>query len=76
MDKSKQPFCRRLTPMGSRDLIYSRNMSFTNQFISEQGKIFSRRVNRLTLNQQRLSPIAMKEARIFSLLPFLNVTFS
>jgi ribosomal protein S18 len=29
-----------------------RNMSLINQFISEQGKILSRRINRLTLKQQ------------------------
>jgi ribosomal protein S18 len=30
-----------------------RNMSLINQFISEQGKILTRRINRLTLKQQR-----------------------
>ena len=38
----------------------------------KQGKILSRRVNRLTLKQQRLITIAIKQARILSLLPFLN----
>jgi small subunit ribosomal protein S18 len=47
-------------------------MSFISRFISEQGKIFSRRVNILTLKQQRLITIAIKQARILSLLPFLN----
>nr|YP_010286437.1 ribosomal protein S18 [Dracocephalum psammophilum]UKS09545.1 ribosomal protein S18 [Dracocephalum psammophilum] len=47
-------------------------MSLISRFISEQGKILSRRVNRLTLKQQRLITIAIKQARIFSLLPFLN----
>ncbi|XVF86724.1 hypothetical protein PTKIN_Ptkin18bG0065000 [Pterospermum kingtungense] len=47
-------------------------MSLINQFISEQGKILFRRVNRLTLKQQRLITIAIKQARILSLLPFLN----
>nr|YP_008993284.1 ribosomal protein S18 [Magnolia macrophylla var. dealbata]AFP92503.1 ribosomal protein S18 [Magnolia macrophylla var. dealbata]UOU92390.1 ribosomal protein S18 [Magnolia macrophylla var. ashei] len=49
-----------------------RNMSLISQFISEQGKILSRRVNRLTLKQQRLITIAIKQARILSSLPFLN----
>jgi small subunit ribosomal protein S18 len=47
-------------------------MSLISRFISEQGKILSRRVNRLTLNQQRLITIAIKQARILSSLPFLN----
>nr|YP_011001851.1 ribosomal protein S18 [[Bauhinia] glauca var. hupehana]WPN87556.1 ribosomal protein S18 [[Bauhinia] glauca var. hupehana] len=47
-------------------------MSLITRFISEQGKILSRRVNRLTLKQQRLITIAIKQARILSLLPFLN----
>nr|YP_010503938.1 ribosomal protein S18 [Chrysosplenium delavayi]UXE32487.1 ribosomal protein S18 [Chrysosplenium delavayi] len=79
MDKSKRPFLkskrsfrRRLPPIGSGDRIDYRNMSLISRFISEQGKILSRRVNRLTLKQQRLITIAIKQARILSLLPFLN----
>ena len=79
MDKSKRPFIkskrafrRRLPPIQSGDRIDYRNMSLINRFISEQGKILSRRVNRLTLKQQRLITIAIKQARILSLLPFLN----
>nr|QBE86756.1 ribosomal protein S18 [Guapira discolor] len=79
MDKSKRPFIkskrsfrRRLPSIQSRDRIDYRNMSLISRFISEQGKILSRRVNRLTLKQQRLITIAIKQARILSLLPFLN----
>ena len=71
MDKSKRLFLkpkrslrRRLPPIGSGDRI--------SRFISEQGKILSRRVNRVTLKQQRLITIAIKQARILSSLPFLN----
>nr|YP_009469173.1 ribosomal protein S18 [Asarum sieboldii]YP_010204245.1 ribosomal protein S18 [Asarum misandrum]YP_010204345.1 ribosomal protein S18 [Asarum maculatum]YP_010828289.1 ribosomal protein S18 [Asarum splendens]AVV65872.1 ribosomal protein S18 [Asarum minus]AVV66024.1 ribosomal protein S18 [Asarum delavayi]AVV66125.1 ribosomal protein S18 [Asarum sieboldii var. sieboldii]AVV66151.1 ribosomal protein S18 [Asarum epigynum]AVV66245.1 ribosomal protein S18 [Asarum megacalyx]QHH25697.1 ribosomal p len=70
--KSKRSFRRRLPPIGSGDRIDYRNMSLISQFISEQGKILSRRVNRLTLKQQRLITIAIKQARILSSLPFLN----
>lgn len=77
MDKSKRPFIkskrsfrRRLPPIQSGDRIDYRNMSLISRFISEQGKILSRRVNRLTLKQQRLITIAIKQARILSLLPF------
>ena len=79
MDKSKRPFIkskrafrRRLPPIQSGDRIDYRNMSLISRFISEQGKILSRRVNRVTLKQQRLITIAIKQARILSLLPFLN----
>nr|QXG83002.1 ribosomal protein S18 [Stylidium debile] len=79
MEKSKRPFLkprrsfrRRLPPIQSGDRIDYRNMSLISRFISEQGKILSRRVNRLTLKQQRLITIAIKQARILSSLPFLN----
>nr|YP_009318649.1 ribosomal protein S18 [Allomaieta villosa]APA17770.1 ribosomal protein S18 [Allomaieta villosa] len=70
--KSKRSFRRRLPPIQSGDRIDYRNMSLISRFISEQGKILSRRVNRLTLKQQRLITIAIKQARILSLLPFLS----
>nr|QXO02933.1 30S ribosomal protein S18 [Cheirostylis thailandica] len=68
--KSKRSFRRRLPPIGSGDRIDYRNISLISRFISEQGKILSRRVNRLTLKQQRLITIAIKQARILSSLPF------
>nr|YP_009748262.1 ribosomal protein S18 [Pogonia japonica]YP_009748338.1 ribosomal protein S18 [Pogonia minor]QII89942.1 ribosomal protein S18 [Pogonia japonica]QII90018.1 ribosomal protein S18 [Pogonia minor] len=70
--KSKQYFRRRLPPIVSGDRIDYRNMSLISRFISEQGKILSRRVNRLTLKQQRFITTAIKQARILSLLPFRN----
>ncbi|KAK8346096.1 hypothetical protein V6Z11_A07G193000 [Gossypium hirsutum] len=54
------------------DRIDYRNMSLISRFISKQGKILSRRVNRLTLKQQRLITIAIKHAHILSSLPSLN----
>ncbi|KAJ7011863.1 ribosomal protein S18 [Populus alba x Populus x berolinensis] len=79
MDKSKRLFLkpkrslhRRLPLIGSGDRIDYRNMSLISRFISEQEKILSRRVNRLTLKQQRLITIAIKQAHILSSLPFLN----
>lgn len=47
-------------------------MSLISRFISDQGKILARRVKRLTLKQQRLITLAIKQARILSSLPFLN----
>ena len=70
--KSKRTFRRRLPPIQSGDRIDYKNMGLICRFISEQGKILSRRVNRLTLKQQRLITITIKQARILSSLPFLN----
>nr|YP_010832108.1 ribosomal protein S18 [Caragana acanthophylla]WFG51241.1 ribosomal protein S18 [Caragana acanthophylla] len=70
--KSKQSFRRSLSPIQSGDRIDYKNMSLLCRFISQQGKILSRRVNRLTLKQQRLITIAIKQARILSSLPFFN----
>lgn len=70
--KSKRSFRRRLPPIQSGDRIDYKNMGLISRFISEQGKILSRRVNRLTFKQQRLITIAIKQARILSSLPFLN----
>ncbi|GLT24808.1 hypothetical protein GCM10007933_43160 [Zoogloea oryzae] len=61
-----------MPPIGPGDRIDYRNISLLSRFISEQGKILSRRVTRSTLKQQRLITIAIKQARILSLLPFLN----
>jgi small subunit ribosomal protein S18 len=70
--KSKRSGRRRLRPIQWGERIEDRNRSLFSRFMSEQGKILSRRVNRVTLKQQRLITIAIKQARILSLLPFLN----
>nr|YP_010043154.1 ribosomal protein S18 [Corydalis edulis]YP_010194712.1 ribosomal protein S18 [Corydalis fangshanensis]UXB55983.1 ribosomal protein S18 [Coreanomecon hylomeconoides]QPC56914.1 ribosomal protein S18 [Corydalis edulis]QZZ81450.1 ribosomal protein S18 [Corydalis fangshanensis]UJI65806.1 ribosomal protein S18 [Corydalis fangshanensis]UVH70478.1 ribosomal protein S18 [Corydalis edulis] len=71
--KSKQSFRRRLPPIGSGDRIDYRNMTLISRFLSDEKKILSRRVNRLTLKQQRLITLAIKQARILALLPFLPI---
>ncbi len=70
--KSKKSFRRSLSPIQSGDRIDYKNMSLLFRLISKQGKILSRRVNRLSLKQQRLITIAIKQARILSLLPFVS----
>nr|YP_009555418.1 ribosomal protein S18 [Dendrolycopodium obscurum]AZU95272.1 ribosomal protein S18 [Dendrolycopodium obscurum] len=72
MNKSKRSFRRRLPPIRSGETINYRNISLLRRFISEQGKILSRRMNRLTSKQQRLITIAIKRARISASSPFLN----
>nr|WRM53846.1 ribosomal protein S18 [Echinodorus grisebachii] len=74
LQKSKRSFRRPLSPIGSGDRIDYRNVTFLLRFLSKQAKILSRRVNKLTLKQQRLITIAIKQARILSLLPFLKKT--
>nr|YP_009435422.1 ribosomal protein S18 [Lobelia puberula]ATG25424.1 ribosomal protein S18 [Lobelia puberula] len=69
---SKQYFRRRVSPIQSGDRIDYRNISLIGRFISEQGKILSRRVNKLTFKQQRLMTLAIKQARILSSLPFIT----
>lgn len=69
---SNRSFRRRLSPIQSGDRIDYRNMSLIGRFISEQGKILSRRVNKLTFKQQRLMTLAIKQARILSSLPFIT----
>ncbi|CAN4127406.1 unnamed protein product [Withania somnifera] len=64
MDKSKRPFLKFKRSFRRRLPRFNRGI--------ELRKILSRRVNRLTLKQQRLITLAIKQARILSLLPFLN----
>nr|YP_009531741.1 ribosomal protein S18 [Leiosporoceros dussii]AXZ70942.1 ribosomal protein S18 [Leiosporoceros dussii] len=72
MNKIKRSSRRRLPPIRSGEVIDYKNISLLRRFISEQGKILSRRMNKLTSKQQRLMTIAIKRARILALLPFLN----
>ena len=70
--KSKQSIRRSSPLIQSGDRIDYKNLSLLFEFITLQGKIIPRCVNKLTLKQQRLITIAIKQARILSLLPFLN----
>nr|YP_010760458.1 ribosomal protein S18 [Cuscuta nevadensis]WEY30430.1 ribosomal protein S18 [Cuscuta nevadensis] len=70
--KSKKSFRKPLLPIQSGDQFNYQNIDLIRRFISQQGKILSRRVNRLTLKQQRLLTLAIKQARILSFLPFTN----
>ena len=72
INKSKRSFRRRLPPIRSGEILDYKNINLLRRFISEQGKILSRRMNRLTSKQQRLMTIAIKRARVLALLPFLN----
>ena len=56
--------------MGGSNGLWKHDMSLIRRFISKQGKILSRQVNRLTLKQRRLITSAIKLARIL----YLNIT--
>nr|QKV46134.1 ribosomal protein S18 [Selliguea yakushimensis] len=72
MNKFKRSLRRRSPSIRSDETIDYKNTSLLRRFVSEQGRILSRRMNRLTSKQQRLVTIAIKKARILALLPFSN----
>lgn len=70
MNKFKRSLRRRSPSIRPDETIDYKNTSLLRRFVSEQGRILSRRMNRLTSKQQRLVAIAIKRARILALLPF------
>nr|QCI05073.1 ribosomal protein S18 [Callithamnion tetricum] len=49
-----------------------KDIDLLRKFITEQGKILSRRSTNLTAKQQKLITKSIKRARILGLLPFLH----
>nr|YP_009667919.1 ribosomal protein S18 [Radula japonica]QCW58694.1 ribosomal protein S18 [Radula japonica] len=72
MTKSRTPLRKRVSAIRFGEFIDYKDINLLRRFISEQGKILSRRINRLTAKQQRLLTLAIKRARVLALLPFLN----
>nr|YP_009548774.1 ribosomal protein S18 [Cryptogramma acrostichoides]AYW15749.1 ribosomal protein S18 [Cryptogramma acrostichoides] len=72
MNKFRRPPRRRSPSIRSDETVDYKNTSLLRRFVSEQGKILSRRMNRLSSKQQRLIATAIKRARILALLPFSN----
>lgn len=70
MNKFKRSLRRRSPSIRSDETIDYKNISLLRRFVSEQGRILSRRMNRLTSKQQRSVAVAIKRARILALLPF------
>nr|YP_010702181.1 ribosomal protein S18 [Asplenium castaneoviride]YP_010702269.1 ribosomal protein S18 [Asplenium ruprechtii]WCL38476.1 ribosomal protein S18 [Asplenium castaneoviride]WCL38564.1 ribosomal protein S18 [Asplenium castaneoviride]WCL38652.1 ribosomal protein S18 [Asplenium ruprechtii] len=70
MNKIKRSLRRRSPSIRSDEYIDYKNTSLLRRFIGEQGKILSKRMNRLTSKQQRSVATAIKRARILALLPF------
>ena len=55
-------------PLGEADHVDYKDTALLRKFISEKGKIRSRRVTRVTARQQRLIAAAVKNAREMALL--------
>nr|YP_010265870.1 ribosomal protein S18 [Botrychium ternatum]UHY94439.1 ribosomal protein S18 [Botrychium ternatum] len=72
MSGFKRSLRRRSPPIRSGEVIDYKNINLLRRFVSEQGRILSRRMNRLTSKQQRSVTVAIKRACILSLLPFLS----
>lgn len=57
-------------PLHGVDHIDYKDVSLLRRFISDKGKIRSRRVTRVTVHQQRMLARAIKNAREMALLPY------
>jgi small subunit ribosomal protein S18 len=63
---------KKVSPIKKTGVLDYKDIDLLRQFISEQGKILSRRSTNLTSKQQKKLSKAIKQARILALLPFLN----
>ncbi|WP_028647591.1 30S ribosomal protein S18 [Nocardiopsis sp. CNT312] len=72
---AKRPSPRKFAnPLGDADYVDYKDTALLRTFISEKGKIRSRRVTRVTARQQRLVAAAIKNAREMALLPYPSNT--
>lgn len=58
----------------TRYTIDYKNVSLLRKCITGEGKIFPKRLTRVTAKQQRYIENAIKKARILGLLPFINIS--
>nr|YP_009295780.1 ribosomal protein S18 [Schimmelmannia schousboei]AOM64715.1 ribosomal protein S18 [Schimmelmannia schousboei] len=63
---------KKSSPIKSNDILDYKDIDLIRKFITEQGKILSRRSTGLTAKQQKKMTQCVKRARILALLPFLN----
>ncbi|MFJ9174575.1 30S ribosomal protein S18 [Streptomyces sp. NPDC102360] len=68
----RKPAKPRPNPLDAAGITYVdyKDTDLLRQFISDRGKIRSRRVTRLTVRQQRQVTAAVKNAREMALLPY------
>jgi small subunit ribosomal protein S18 len=62
---------RRVSPIKLDQTINYKDINLLKTFITEHGKILSRRTTNLTVKQQKELKQAIKRARILNLLPFV-----
>jgi len=62
---------KRVSPIKLDQAINYKDINLLKIFITEHGKILSRRVTNLTVKQQKELKNAIKRARILNLLPFV-----
>jgi small subunit ribosomal protein S18 len=62
---------KRISPIKLDQSINYKDVNLLKIFISEYGKILSRRATNLTVKQQKELKKAIKRARILNLLPFV-----
>ncbi|MGK4584840.1 30S ribosomal protein S18 [Kitasatospora sp. HPMI-4] len=72
----RRPTRNRPNPLNEAGITYIdyKDTNLLRKFISDRGKIRSRRVTRLTVQQQRAMARAIKNARETALLPYSSTT--
>ncbi|MFD3494584.1 30S ribosomal protein S18 [Streptomyces sp. NPDC058690] len=68
----RKPLKSRPNPLDAAEIMYIdyKDTDLLRKFVSDRGKIRSRRVTRLTAQQQRRIAAAIKNAREMALLPY------
>nr|BDA97211.1 ribosomal protein S18 [Cryptomonas borealis] len=61
---------RKLSPLAIKTLISYKDTDMLAKFLTDQGKILSRKISGLTTKQQTRVTKAIKRARILAFLPF------
>ena len=59
---------------GSKNQINYKNIFVLSKYISTEGKILSKRLNKLSAKKQRKISKAMKNARMAGFLPFIRIS--
>lgn len=70
--KARHPARKKANPLIGVTSIDYKNTDLLRKFISDRGKIRSRRVTGVTVQQQRQIAIAIKNAREMALLPYAS----
>lgn len=63
---------KKSSPVKQHEILDYKDIDLLRKFISDQGKILSRRSTGLSAQKQKKLTKAVKRARILSLLPFFN----